>query len=76
MKHLRTLNELESRIKKLDKKELKEKQKELEEIEYIMQQLEKVEYPTEIFYILEKPPLFPIRNKISKKNIKDISIGV
>ena len=54
MKHLRTLNELESRIKKLDKKELKEKEKELEEIENIMQQLEKGEYISETFNLLEK----------------------
>ncbi len=57
MKHLRTLNELESRIIKLDKKE-KEKQKELEEIEYIMQQLEKGEYTGEIFKILETTMIF------------------
>ena len=58
MKRLRTLNELESRIKKLDKKELKEKQKELEEIENIMQQLEKGEYTAEIFKILEITMIF------------------
>ena len=58
MKHLRTLNELESRIKKLDKKELKEKQKELEEIENIMQQLEKGEYTAENFKILETTMIF------------------